>query len=355
MRSHRQHSLALQTEVTRDISNEIVGEFGVSPSTPVSRHGENSAAYDAYLHGRYFWNKRDPQSIQKSIEYYDLAIQADPQYALAYAGLADSCSIMSDLDPWGRAQAISNAELAAQQALRLDGSLAQPHATLASLKQLVDLDWTGAEKEFRLAISLNPNYATEHQWYSNYLSLMGRHDEAILEAQRALELDPLSLIINAQLGWAYYYARRYDEAISQLKKTLDLDAKFTPARHRLAAAYELKGLHATAITELQEMGNGLDENAAYLALLGYAYAHSGNRKEAEKMRSRITLHASPSFGDADLALIYTGLGDKDKAFEYLDRARAARGIVGVRVDPLFDPLRSDPRFHELFRNLHFPE
>ena len=347
--------LALQTDVTRDISSEIVGEFGVSRQTTLSRnHVESPEAYDAYLRGRYFWNKRDLQSIQKSIEYYDRAIQADPQYALAYAGLADSYSVMSDLDSWGRAKAVSNAELAAQKALQLDGSLAQPHATLASLKQFVEFDWTGAEKEFRQAIALNPSYATAHQWYSNYLSLMNRHDEAILEAQRALELDPLSLIINAQMGWAFYYARRYDEAIAQLKKTLDLDSTFTPARHRLAAAYELKGMHGAAIAELQKMGKGLDENAAYLALLGYAYAHSGNLKEAERMRARITLHP-PAFGDSDLALIYTGLGDNDKAFESLHRARAAREVVGVRADPLFDPLHSDPRFQELFRTMNFPE
>jgi len=289
------------------------------------------------------------------VEYYNRALQADPKYALAYAGLADSYHVMRLNNVLEPSRAVPQAEEAARKALLLDNSLAEPHATLGAIKQDRDLDWAGAEREFRLATNLNPSYPTGHQWYSNYLSLMGRHDEALREAERGLQLDPLSLSMNAQLGVAFYYARRFDDAIQQMRRTLDLDSGFSGARFRLAAAYEQKGMYREAIAEVQSRGRALADNTDYLGLLGHIYAQAGRRREAEDVLSQLQRISKERYvNPIDFVFVYEGLRKNDKALEYLEKAYAAREIAGIGSDPLSDPIRADPRFQALLRRMAFP-
>jgi len=350
--------LAIQDEVAQDIGREIAAKF-----RPEARVGgdQNSSvspqAYDDYLRARYFWNKRSADALKQSVEYYRRAIQADPGYARAYAGLAQTYAVMATPGLLGPQEAFSRAQEAARKALALDGTLAEAHATLGLMQEDYGWDWQAAEKEFGQAIAVDPGYATAHQWYSNHLSLMGRHREALTEAKRALALDPLALPVNAQVGVAFYYAHRYEEAIEQFQKTLNLEPGFALARERLAAAYEQKGLYREAISELEKGESAAAERTTSMAWLGIAYARVGRTREAEKILLKMRA-LSPKLwvSPCDLAAIYIGLGENSKALGYLKEAYVERdsGLNSLQVDPIFDPLRSDPRFQDLIRGMAFP-
>ncbi|HEY0322219.1 MAG TPA: protein kinase [Pyrinomonadaceae bacterium] len=346
---------ALQDEMARDLSQSLrLRLSGEEEKRLVKRYTDNVEAYQLYLKGRYYWNKRTPDGFKKGLELFQQAIDTDPSYALAYAGLADSYAMLGDYSVLAPSETFPRAEAAATTALKLDDNLAEGHTSLAFVKMAYAWDWASADREFRRAIELNPNYATAHQWYASYLVMMGRFDDSIREIKRAQELDPLSRIINANLGLHYYYARKFDESIQQLKKTISLDESFFVAHQYLGRTYIQKGMHKEAIAEL-ERARELSGNAPeVVASLGHAYAVAGRTGDAQKVladldelaRERYVL---PYFR----AAVYTGLGDKDQAFAWLERAYEERhpGLVLVNIDPRFDTLRSDPRFTDLIRRL----
>jgi serine/threonine-protein kinase len=346
---------ALQDEMARDLSQSLrLRLSGEEEQRLVKRYTDNVEAYQLYLKGRYYWNKRTPDGFKKGLELFQQAIDTDPAYALAYAGLADSYAMLGDYSVLAPREAFPRAEAAATTALKLDDNLAEGHTSLAFVKMAYEWDWAMADREFRRAIELNPNYATAHQWYASYLVMMGRFDDSIREIKRAQELDPLSRIINANLGLHYYYARKFDESIAQLKKTISLDDSFFVAHQYLGRTYIQKGMNKEAVSEL-ERARELSGNAPeVVASLGHAYAVAGRTGDAQKVLSDLDeiardRYVLPYFR----AAVYTGLGDKDQAFAWLERAFEERhpGLVLVNIDPRFDSLRSDPRFADLIRRL----
>lgn len=309
-------------------------------------------AYQNYLKGRFHWNRRTGDSIRKAIEYFNQAIEKDPNYALAYAGLADSYVVPANPEPPG--VKMPKAKAAAMHALELDETLSEAHTTLARVLTLYDWDWAGAEKEFKRAIELNPQYAVAHQWYGGYLVAMGRHDGSLVERRLALELDPLSVIINFELLQAFYHARDYDHAIEQGKKTLELDPSFPPVYAYLPAAYEQKGMFTEAIAGYkkgQTLKGGTEWSLA-LAGLGHLYAKSGRKEEARAILKELMQISRQDYVPSDsMALVCAGLGEKDKAFEWLERAYDERSfrMAWLKVEPRWDSLRSDPRFTRLLQ------
>lgn len=317
------------------------------------RYTDNFEAYQLYVKGHFFWDKRTEEGIQKSIEYFEQAIKLDPNYALAYAGLATSYVTTAYREMVPPAEAGSRAEAAARKALEIDGQLGQAHSALAVL-HFRNLEWSKGVREFRRAIALNPNYSTAHMWYSYYLMALGRFDEAIAEAKRAQELDPLSLIINTQMGTPFFYRREYDRAIEQYRKALEMDPRFPPARYWLGRAYTQKGDYAEAIEVLWPTVAANPQLRAYITPLAYAYAVSGQRSEAIQLLDELRERAKQrSVSAYYIALIYAGLGEKDQAFVWLEKAYQERadGIIFLNVEPGFDGLRADPRFHGLLRRM----
>jgi len=350
--------LVLQGEVARAIAEEVrikltpEEQARLTPTRPV-----NPEAFEAYLRGRYFWNRRTEEALKKGIEFFGQALEKDPAYALAYAGLADSYCVLGDYSFLPPKEAIPRAKAGATKALELDETSAEAHTSLAFVKHRYEWDWLGAEREFKRAIELNPNYATAHHWYSDYLEQMGRHDEAITEIKRAQQLDPLSLIINAVVGRRFRSARRYDEAVEQLRKTLEMDPNFAVAHWLLGDAYEQKGKYESAIAEYQK-GRSASGGSVYLvAALGHVYAAAGNRREALKILGELKELSKRTYvSPLSIGSIYNALGDKDQALEWLEKAyqdRAA-GMTDLKLDPMPDPLRSDPRFQNLLRRMNFP-
>lgn len=322
------------------------------------RYTENSEAYQLYLKGRYFWNKRTVEGLKKGISYFNEAVEKDPSYALAYVGLADSYSLLSDYNELPPKQAYPQAKKAAMQALELDERLAEAHATLAFIKAAYDWDWPAAEREYLRAIELNPNYETAHQWYAEYLSGMGRHEEAIAEIRRAREIDPISLIINAVEAWVLYHAREYDQAIGQGQKVVEMDPHFAEVYEYLKRCYDQKGMYREAIAARQMRrklaGYDAEETAALreAAAATSAGAYWQKRLEQEVEESR--REQSTAF---DMAEIFAQLGKKDQAFASLERAYEERYfmMMYLKVAPNLDPLRSDPRFADLLRRVgHAP-
>jgi eukaryotic-like serine/threonine-protein kinase len=352
---------AIQEEISKEISEKLrLRLTGEEQKRLTRRYTENPEAYQAYLKGRYFWNKRTEEAFRKGIEYFQQAIEHDPSYALAYAGLADSYNLLGlnvyqGLPP---KEAYPRAKAAAMKAIDLDDSLAEPHTSIAWVKFRFDWDWPGAEREFNRAIELNPRYPTAHHWYAYYLTTMGRRDESRAAILRSQELDPLSLIINATVAHVFYYAREYDRAIEQLRKTIEIDSNFGHAHRLLGEAYRQKVMFEDAIVEMQKAvtlsGTG---RVYYLGQLGNVYAVSGKRNEAlriidELMELSQRRYVSPS----SFAIVYIGLGDKDQAFAWLEKAYEERStfLTEFKVEPMFDSLRSDPRFQDLLRRVNLP-
>nr|MBA2703849.1 tetratricopeptide repeat protein [Blastocatellia bacterium] len=320
------------------------------------RPTSNTEAYQAYLKGRYFWNKRTEEGYKRAIEYFEESIEKDPRYAQAYAGLADSYALLGSMGNavLPRSEAMPRAKLAAEKALLIDETLAEAHASLAFVLMHFEWDWPGAEREFKRAIELNPSYATAHHWYAYYLLARGRTDESLAEIKRAQEIDPLSLIINTDVGEMYFFARQYDRAIEQCQKTRELDPDFDLAVRLLGWTYLQKGMHEKAIAELQRAVSLSQGRRDSTALLGYAYGVVGKREEAKEVLSELKEIGKRSYvGPFEIALIYTGLNEKDQAFAWLEKAYDERSgsLILLNADPALDGLRSDRRFADLVRRV----
>ena len=347
--------LKVQAEIAEGISEKLRLKLtGEEKKRLTKSYTDNIEAYQLYLKGRYAWNKRTAEELRKSADYFQQAIDLDPGYALAYAGLADSYNMLADYSVLPPKEAFPRAEAAAAKALEMDDTLSEAHTSMGFVKMGYDGDWAGADREYRRALELNPNYATAHQWYASYLVMMRRFDESIAEIKRAQELDPLSRIINANLGLHYYYARQYDQAIDQLRKTINLNPDFGLAYFYMGRALSQKGMHKEAIAELQKARELSGEDPETIAELGYAYAVAGRRAEALAVLNELNAlsarrYVLPYF----IATIYTGLGDKDQAFAWLEKAyeQSHPGLALVNVDPKFDSLRPDPRFADLVRRI----
>ncbi|MBI4512831.1 MAG: tetratricopeptide repeat protein [Gemmatimonadetes bacterium] len=351
-----QDILGLQREVARTIANEIQVKL-----TPVDRarfaataRPVNPEAYDAYLKGRYHWNKRTKQDLLTAARYFFQAIEKDPNSALGYAGLAD-CMMMCGWHGFmEHRMAFAQGKGAALKALDIDSTVAEAHTSLAYAAFYLDWDWAAAEREFRRAIELNPHYPGAHHWYADFLSAMGRHEEAIPEAVRARELDPLSSSVGSAVGWALYLGRRYDEAIEEYRKIVGAHPNFVPGHFFLGLAYEARGLFPQAIGEFQMAISLSDSSVAYLAALAHTYAVAGDRARAasllEQMKRLSTQHYVSGYWIAE---IHAALGEIDEAFEWLERAseEPSSWMVYLRVDPRLDPLRSDPRFDALLEKV----
>src|SRR6204780_4166871 len=348
-------TLALQSRVARSIAAQIRATLNRQEQVALDNpKAVNPEAYEAYLKGRYFLNKRTGDGLRTAIDYFKRAIENDSNYAEAYSGLADAYALSGDwkygvLPPQ---EAFPKAKAAATKALALDESLGEAHASLAYALDLYAWNWVAAETEYKRAIELNPNNPTAHQWYSWHLLMMGRNSEAIAELREAESLDPLSLIISADVADALSVAHRFDEAEQQARKTLQLDPNFAIGHYELGQALEQRHLHDQAIAEFQKAIAISGHSGAFDSNLGYAYAVSGRTEEAKKVVEDLEHRQdqNPSL-DADIALIYVGLGDPDQAMSWLDKGYEARFKASILLRPAFDPLPSDARFRELLRRV----
>jgi tetratricopeptide (TPR) repeat protein len=342
----------IESEIAKTIADTLQAKLTGSEKRAIAAQPtENSEAHEFYLKGRYFWNKRTANDLKTAVTYFQKAIDKDPNYALAYAGLADSYGILSGWGAGSPQESFPPARIAAKKALALDDTLAEAHTSLALVLLVYDFNFDGSIREFRRAIELNPNYSTAHQWFGNgLLASAGRFDEAIAECKRAVELDPVSLINNAALGRTYRLARRYDEAIEQLRKTLEMDPGSEYAHSSLGRALEWKGSLDAAIQEYQKE-RALSDDPDVLGLLGHAYASSDNKTEALKILDQLKELSKQRYVSAySFALVYLGLGDKEEALRWLQKSYQDRdgfSILPIKVDPFLDPLRGDPRFEEL--------
>ena len=323
------------------------------------RYTDNSEAYQAYLKGRFFWQKRTGDAAKKAVDYFSQSIRLDPNYALAYAGLSDTTAILGDSGFIPIEESRQKALALATKALELDDTLAEAHATVALAIVDYHRDWPAGERHFRRAIALNPSYAEAHEWYASHLSCRGRHEEAIAEAQRAQELDPLSLNATRILGFIFFNARQYDRAIEQLQTTLDLDPDNGLSHFFLGLVYVHMGRHEEALSEFQKvytLSGGRAVEA--VTLLGYTYAIAGQRDKAEACLGELDELATRRHVAAfPRAVIYVGLGEKERAFEWLEKAYAKRDwqLRFLKVMQIFDPLRSDPRFIDLLKRVGLGE
>jgi len=347
--------LVVQEEITKEISEKLRLRLrGEEKKRLTKRYTENTEAYQLYLKGRYFWEKRTAEDLKKAIGYFEQAIGIDPHYALAYAGIAlcyGPLGVLGYLPPWETAPKM---KAAAIKALELDDTLAEAYAAFASVKAFFEWDWAGAERAFKRALELNPNYASAHVWYGLYLDALGRHEESIAERKRAQELEPLSLLINASLGNAFYLAGEYDQAIEAQRKTLELDPNFFLGHSNLGLAYEAQGMYEKAIEEHQKAVASSGDAILTLASLGHAYAVSGKRAEAQKILDELNnLSKQRYVSPFRIAIIYTGLGKNDQAFAWLEKAYEERdsALNHVKVEPRFESLRSDPRFTALLKKM----
>jgi serine/threonine protein kinase/tetratricopeptide (TPR) repeat protein len=346
-------------DVQGDIAREVTDKLrlhltGEQRKSLGRREAPNNEAYQEYLKGRYFWNKRTAAGVQTGIEHFNAAIAKEPNFALAYTGLADSYAVLSTFAAVAPRDCFPQARTAALRALEIDEDIAEAHAVLGEVKALYDLDWPGAERDFKRAIRLNPGYATAHQWYGLYLARTGRFDEAFAEIKKARELDPVSLITNALAGWVLLQARRYDEAIERLRETLAMDPGFEYAHFVLGQTYAKKGMYQEAIDEFSARPE-TERSPACVAGLGHVYAVSGRRADAQKTLDELVARSRRGYFPAwTIAAIYLGLKDKDQAFQWLGRAVEERGenALWLKVGPMWDPLRSDPRFADLLRRLN---
>jgi serine/threonine-protein kinase len=351
--------LVVQQEIAREIAERLRLRLTGEERRRVTRnYTENVEAYQLYLKGRYFWNKRTAEGLKKGISYFNEAVEKDPSYALAYVGLADSYSLLSDYGWLPPNEAYPQAKTAAMQALALDERLAEAHTVLGLIKSSYDWDWTGAESEYRRAIELNPNYETAHQWYAEYLSGMGRHQEAITEIRRAREINPFSLIINAVEVSVLCIAREYDQGISQGQKALEMDPHFAEVYGYLKRCYDQKGMYKEAIAARQMRRKLAGLDAEETAALREAAAATSARAYWQKMLEQEAGESKRELSAAfEMAEIFAQLGEKDQAFARLERAYEERSVMMMYLKsaPNLDPLRSDPRFADLLRRVGLAE
>jgi DNA-binding winged helix-turn-helix (wHTH) protein/TolB-like protein len=349
---------SLQDSISQEVAQAL--KLQLSPNEKdilVKRSTGDRGAYGCYLNGRFFLGKRSSEGYEKAIEYFQEATRLDPAYALPYAGLADVYLLLQGDSLENPQEATPKARAAAEKALQLDPALGAAHNSLAAIAEDYDRDYPTAEKEFKLALKLDPGFATAHEWYGDFLGLMGRFDQALAENERALEIDPLSLTINEKRGKVLLWARRYDQAIVQLQKTLEMDPSFSPALTWLSRAYALRGMVAESLAESQKQNQG-QHGAATLETLAMAYAAAGEKEPANGILRQLQAREQREYiSTFNLSYVYLFLKDKDRAFEVLNEAleRHDMHVSSLQVDPLLDPLRGDPRFQALLKRANFKE
>ncbi len=320
----------------------------------VKRYTQDPDAYNLYLEGRFYWNKRTEEGLKRSIELFEQAIAKDPKFALAYAGIADAYNVLAGLFFLRPNDAFPKAKEAAEKALEIDDTLAEGYISLATIKSDYDWDWMGAEIDFNWAIGLNPSYATAYQWYGILLRNLGRFDEAVSNFEKAKELDPSSLPVNTASGVLFYYARQYDRAIKECRKALEIDPGYPRAHEYIGLAYLEKKSFKKALKELEKAEKLTGGKGLFLADIAYAQAVTGNQQEAQETVRGLIERSEKSYVPAYLiALIFAARGDKNQAFEYLEKAYEERdtGLTFAKVDPRLDPLRDDPRFEALLEKV----
>jgi TolB-like protein/DNA-binding winged helix-turn-helix (wHTH) protein/Tfp pilus assembly protein PilF len=351
--------MEIESEVAANIARALTLELlPAERARLASGHPASPEAHEAYLKGRYHWNKRTPDDFQKAIAYFQQAIRIEPNYALAYAGLADTYNTLGFYSILPPDQSFLKSKQAAERALQIDDTLAEAHASLADALYHYNYDWAGAEKEFRRAVELNPNSTTALHWYSIFLALHGRAREGQQEIERALDLDPLSPIFNTDLALHLFYDRQYDQAIEQCKKVLGFAPNFGLAHFWMARAYAAKAMYPEAITEFQRSLTLQPNNLLVQALLGNVYAVSGQRTKAEEILEKLKNPPPGTYVSPDyVAVVYVGLADKSRAMAWAERAyrEHAPVLTRIKVDPVLDSLRSDPRFQDLVRRVGPPE
>ena len=346
--------LALQTEIAASVARELRVELAIQVPAPTSPRPLNQEAYGEYLRGRYAWNLRREPALLEAIQHFESAIRIDPGFAQAYSALADCHTALGYLNTRSPEETFPNARLAAQKALELDNSLAEPHASLAYYYLYYARDWNTSEAEFRKAIELNPNYALAHDWYGVYLTARGRWTEALAQIKKARELDPLSLPISTDEGFSLYYSGDYDAAIKSLQQTLAGDPAFPLAHLWLGRAYEENGMYPEAIAEFEKVQKALPGWPVAIAATGWVYGRSGKREDARRILAELNAQSKKRYVSAyAIALVHAGLADKVQTFRFLNLGLQERTnwIVWTAVDPRWQPVRQDTRFQELLRKI----
>jgi TolB-like protein/DNA-binding winged helix-turn-helix (wHTH) protein/Tfp pilus assembly protein PilF len=350
--------LTLQATLAQDIAGEIQLKLTSEQRANLSAHSIEPEAHELYLKGRFFWNKRDQAGFAKAVDYFQQAIDKDPTYAVAYAGLADSYALSGGFNLVPVEQAMPRAQAAAEKALQLDSNLAEAHASLGLIAPFNNWNWANAERHYQRSIELNPNYATAHHWYAEgYLMPVGRAEEAIAEIRKAQELDPLSAVIATDLGKELYFVRRYDEALVELRRALELDPNFTSAHNWISDTLLEKKMYNDAIVELEKT-KPFREERVYIRQTAYLYARMGRRGQARAALAKsLQLSKGKQVSSGAVALTYAALGDKDESFRWLEKAYTERSsfMTSLMYWSVFDPMRGDPRFADLLRRVGLPQ
>jgi serine/threonine-protein kinase len=345
----------LQERISKEISEKLRLRLGAKDKKRLAkRHTENTEAYELYLIGRYHWNKWTEAGFRESIGFFEKALEKDPKFALAYSGLSDAYGTLWYFNYLPTAESIPKSKRAALEALSLDNTLAEAHVSLANAYFYYEWDWASGERWYKRAIELNPSYATAAQLYSHYLLAMGRFDEAIAQMKKARELDPMSLIINSGLGMVYYYSGQYDEAIKQSRKTLEFDPEFSYAYEVLGASFEAQGLYDEAASEYMKMIPQMGRVQDMLPAIKEAYEQGGLEGFWRRFLSfPAALLNSKYVSPFSMAVKNALIGEKDRAFDWLERAYEERAgfLVMVKVEPRLERLRSDPRYKDLLRRM----
>jgi TolB-like protein/DNA-binding winged helix-turn-helix (wHTH) protein/Flp pilus assembly protein TadD len=349
--------VTLQNDFANAIAERIRLELAAASHQPLpNAHATNPDAYLAYLEGRFYWNQRSVPALERAIVHLRQATQLDSNYALAYSGLADAYCSLGVIGDVAAGEVFPKARIAAEKALALDSSLAEAHTSLAYVKFSYDWDWNGAEAEFKRAIALNPNYATAHQWYGQFLRLMGREKEAIAEGEKSLNLDPLSLIINVEAGLPYFYLDRYDEALRHYRKALEMEPNFALAHHDIGWVFEAQGKYPEAIEEF-ERAVQISDVAALWSALGHAYGMAGRKQDATRVLRRLEElskkhYVAPTYEST----VYLGLGEYDRAMDLYEKSYDERcwAMVWFKIGHNLKPLRGTPRFEKLLQKMNFP-
>jgi DNA-binding winged helix-turn-helix (wHTH) protein/tetratricopeptide (TPR) repeat protein len=347
--------LRVEDSISEQVARALMLKVSTEDRRKLVKHSTvSNEAYQAYLKGRYHLSRRNADGLKKGIEYFEQVIEIVPSYALAYVGLAECYALLGFHCLLAPRESFPKSKMAATKALEIDDTVAEAHTVLAYVKTCFDWDLKGAELEYNRAIALNPNYVTAHHWYSYYLTVMGRHEEAIVEIIKAQELDPLSLVINTAIGTVYYYSRDYERAVSHLLDTLEMDPNFVTIYDQLGRAYIQMGRYQDAIDAFQKAVTISKGNTTMLADLGCAYALAGKPDEAREVLENLRQLSDREYvSQYDVALVYTALGEKDSAFDWLNKAYEERyfELVVLKVEPQLDSLRSDPRFKRLMESV----
>ncbi len=349
--------IAVQGDIAKEIYDNLRPRITGKEANQVAKHEtESPEAYQLYLQGLFYWNKWTEDGFRKATTYFNQAVEKDPHYAKAYAGLADTYNFLGESGYVAPQEVWQNAKSAAIEAVKLEDTLPEAHVSLALVRESYDWDWPGAESEFKRAIQLNPNFASGHQWYGDFLTRMGRFAQAEIELKKAQDLDPLSLLTNTSLGRQFYFLRRYDAATQQLTKTLEIDPKFVPAQHAIEAAYAQSGMFKEAIGERQKVLT-LSGNPDLAAAIGEDFRTSGYSGVLRSWLEGLKQVSKRGYvSPYNIAQIYARLGDKDLALASLELAYTQRdsNLTYVKVEPAFDGIRSDPRFQQLVERLAMP-